>query len=67
MKNFDEKELENRLNEIDWSTYYDLVNPEECWVHIYTLIRVIDELYPEKAMTNVRKKTEWLTCNLLSS
>lgn len=65
MKNLDEKDLEQRIQQIDWSNYYTLESPAECWEFIYNaLIEIMDELCPEKTMTNVKKKTEWLTSNI---
>lgn len=65
MKDFKESDLENKLKEYDWDKYYWLKDPEECWKFIYdTLVEIFDELCPEKEMTNVKNKTEWLNANL---
>lgn len=65
MKNYSDEALTRKLNEYDWDEYYKIRDPEKGWVHLYNvLINVFDELCPEKKMTNVPRKNEWITVEL---
>lgn len=65
MKSYTDEALLLKLEEHDWSNYYKIKNPEDCWAYLYTtLITILDDLCPEKEMANVRKKNEWVTPEL---
>lgn len=65
--NFNEQLLKDKLSEIDWTVYYEIKEPEDCWEFIYTkLLQVFDEICPEKSHTNIRKKSERLTADLFA-
>lgn len=65
--NLNEQLLREKLGELDWTEYFKIKSPENCWEHIYEkLLRVFDEIYPEQMHVNVRKKSEWRTSDLFA-
>lgn len=49
MRSFSVEALEESLVTIDWSEYYQIKDPDDCWTYLYgKILGVLDELYPEK-------------------
>lgn len=65
MRSFSFEKLEDALLSINWDDLYQTEDPDECWDHLYSsMLKVLDDLYPEKTMNNVKKKSEWITQGL---
>lgn len=61
MRLFSFEILEDALTAIYWNEYYRIPDPSECWNYLYTkILGVLDDLYPEKTMNNVKKKSKSL-------
>lgn len=64
-KNLDDQELAERIQNIDWETYYGIEDVDECWTFIYdNLISILDDLCPEKTYNNISRRSEWVSSAL---
>lgn len=57
MKNYSDQKLGEELERIDWSDFYALETPADCWELMYRkLLVVLNKLCPEKCFNNVKRK-----------
>lgn len=65
MRLFSVEKLEEALTALNWDEYYMITDPSECWDYLYIkVLSILDDLYPERTMNNVKKKSEWITQGL---
>lgn len=65
LKGLDEDLLEENLALIDWREFYSYTEPDECWdFMLNTMIKILDEMCPERTFLNVKKKSEWINSSL---
>lgn len=66
MKNYSFEQLTTKVEQADWTEFYECENIEEAWDMLYTkFLAFLDENCPETVFNNVPKKSEWLTAALL--
>lgn len=64
LKNFEEQDLEEELNLVDWEKYYECT--AECWEFLYKIfIDILDRLCLEITLTNVPQKNSWISAEIL--
>lgn len=65
IKGLDEDLLAERLREVDWKVYYDYMDPEMCWDYLLSvMIKILDDMCPERTFRNVKKKSKWINSSL---
>lgn len=65
MSNFTTESLEDKLRLIDWSSFFDAADPEECWKIMYeALFQTLNDLCPIREQVNVKRKAYWITQEL---
>jgi hypothetical protein len=66
LKKYSVEEFEKRLNEVDWTQIYDIVNVDEAWTKFKNLlITVIDSIAPVKQVRIKQRSEPWLTSSIL--
>lgn len=65
IKNLVESELDELLQSLDWSEFYNSTDSNECWKIMYlNFLEVLDTLCQEKTYKDVKKTNEWVTSQL---
>ena len=65
-RNYNCEEFQETLNNLDWSDFYKLGNPELCWDEIMEKIETeISKTYPIKKRTIKSKGDPWMTSEII--
>ena len=65
-KHLDKDTIGNRLDEIDWTTFPQL-DVDTCWDYMFdNIMRILNELCPEKTFKFAKDKPSWLSDDLVN-
>ena len=65
-RNFDRKLFNKALKEIDWSSFYELTDPEQAWAFVLEgIIPVLNEMCPLRSFCIKNYRPTWITNKLL--
>lgn len=65
LKHFSFNFYKDRLEDLDWRSYYSSTDPDTAWNLLYTMIlNVIDEYYPLIVFKNVPARATWLNSDI---
>ena len=67
-RNYVKEELRQHLENKDWTQYFDLLNPSECWQYLSNCIKEkVDEMCPLKHKTVRDKNEPWLSNEIMEA